>query len=220
MWEATIGRPASLLIDSHLRAASDRVGDPLDVVDLGAGSGRSLDRLERLGLPVRSYLGIEQDPSAVAASHRRTSHRPGAVVRRGRIEQLPSTRQPTPRLVLLTWVLSSLDRPAQALDLARRLTGPDGMVVVAALTCVGDRATLLDHWIRHRWQVRPVDPTLLAPGAVRLDVTHRGRAIVATIEGCDEPDPPPRDGARATHDPSRGGRANPSTAGRPRAAGA
>lgn len=200
-WESTIGRPAVRRIGVHIRAAAATVDRPVDVIDLGAGAARSLTHLGALGVPLASYWGIERDPVVVAAGRHRTSRHPRAQLHQGDIERLGPTRTRGPRLVLLTWVLSSMERPAATLELARRLAGPDGAVVVAAVTSTSDVRLPLDAWIRRRWRVRPVDPSILTPAATRFDVTLRGRAVVATISGLDSTEPPhpgtDRDPARA-----------------------
>lgn len=182
VWEATAGSRASRLVDDHLRAAAAILGRPLRVMDLGAGTGRALDRLARLDLSVDRYHGVERDPAMVAAAASRTGSRPTSQVTAGCIEHVAGAPTGT-NLVLLAWVLSVVGDPAAALATARRLAGADGLVVVAAVTGVHDRPALLDGWIRRRWAARPVDPTMLTPHATRFDVTLRGRAVVATLRG-------------------------------------
>lgn len=180
LWEATVGRQANRVVDDHLRAGA-AVAE--HVLDLGAGSARALDRFARLSISPTTYLGIEREPSLVAAAVSRTWRHRDATVFHGDVETRPLPAADGPRLVLLTWVLSALRQPDRMLQLARLAAGPDGWVVAAAVTETDDRRNVLDSWIRHRWHVRPVEPLLLTRGADRLSVTLQGRAIVATIRG-------------------------------------
>lgn len=187
MWEATVGRHASRVVDEHLAEAFAELGPAVNVVDLGAGTARALDRFARLGVDPVTYLGVERDPVMVQRGVARTSRSAARVVR-GDIERLHVPTSVGPQLVLLTWVLSELEQHERALELARRAAGRGGRVVVAAVTTANDRVTALDAWIRRRWRLRPVDPTVLTTGARRFSVTLGGRAVVATLDGSSNDD--------------------------------
>lgn len=112
---------------AFLVAELARVGEPpLDVLEVGCGSGNIARPLASLGHHVRA---TDIDPASIEFA-RRQSHFPNLVLEVGGIEALGEEKPGSYDAVIASEVLEHIEGPAAALAEMRRLLRPDGIVLV------------------------------------------------------------------------------------------
>jgi SAM-dependent methyltransferase len=112
---------------AFLVAELERVGQaPLDILEVGCGSGNICRPLASLGHNVRA---TDIDPASVAYA-RRQNHFPNLTLEIGGIESLAEEKPQGYDAVIASEVLEHIEGPAAALAKIRRLLRPGGIVLV------------------------------------------------------------------------------------------
>ena len=111
---------------------TDLVGEPL--LEIGAGGGFLLDRLRAAGWPAQNLAGVEEDASQVAIGRDQLGL--GDILVQSDIASY-SRPDGSVKVLLLVATLEHLDDPAAAIEKARRLLAPNGVLFVVDLPNVG-----------------------------------------------------------------------------------
>jgi ubiquinone/menaquinone biosynthesis C-methylase UbiE len=107
--------------------------DPLDghvVLDLGCGPGTDLTQLADAVGPRGRVIGLDRDPAMLTEARRRTITYPNVVVQAGDLHALPLADASVDR-VRTDRVLQHVNDPTLALDEARRVLRPAGLLGMA-----------------------------------------------------------------------------------------
>ncbi len=131
-WERLACRLAYNTFHQRLTTLPKR---PLNVLDIGCGTGRNLERLAAAGVEVDRYIGIDNSERMLGVAMRRHPYSRARFVVGDAADALRSARSVgPPDLILLTWVLSHQADPAALLDASIAALAPDGRILVLALT--------------------------------------------------------------------------------------
>lgn len=125
-WEFLTCREAIKDLESLMRRY---VTADTRVLDAGCGTGGNLGRLLRLRLPFRDYIGLDFSPPMLALARKRFGQVPNARFVEADATDLPDTGERY-GLIVSTWLLDHLDRPAEFVNSARRLLQPGGHMLV------------------------------------------------------------------------------------------
>lgn len=157
VWERLTCEPALAALEQRLRSLPNK---PLDVLDLGCGTGRSLSRLAAAGVDVGTYTAVDSSARMLERARRNHPYSRVRFVHGNATEEARLTSGAD--LVLLTWVLSHQPDPADLLAAARHALSPDGRLLVLALTA-SPRLTGRAHGWRFRrtLHAHPIDPDVL-----------------------------------------------------------
>lgn len=183
LWDAVVARSAERATHHELIGIAATAARPLDVLDLGAGTGRNVTRLDRAGVPVRSYLGI--DPSADMVELARRRHRGNPRLTFAPSADLPRREHKAFDLVLLTWVLSQTADADTLLHQALRAVAPGGSLLLTAVTTPanGALARLALARLQGANASRPVPRSLLVARApARVHVRLGGLFTIARFD--------------------------------------
>jgi 2-polyprenyl-3-methyl-5-hydroxy-6-metoxy-1,4-benzoquinol methylase len=130
LWQRLTSRAAEAEIDRLVRESAV---EGSRVLDIGCGTGYNLDRLRRLGVPFESYRGVDLTDSMLAIARRRHADEARATFVESDLRDLSGTRERFD-LILCTWVLSHLEHPREALEIACQLLAPSGRAFFLTLT--------------------------------------------------------------------------------------
>lgn len=130
VWVQVTSRAAEEKVD-QLVLESARAG--CRVLDVGCGTGHNLGRLLRLEVPFESYRGVDLTDSMLAIARRRYADESRATFVVSDLHDLADTPERFD-LIACTWVLSHLERPRDALEIACRLLAPSGQALFLTLT--------------------------------------------------------------------------------------
>lgn len=130
LWARLTSRAAEEELDRLVRE-SVKVG--CRVLDVGCGTGHNLGRLLRLGVPFGSYRGVDLTDSMLAIARRRYAGESRATFVISDLRDLSDTPERFD-LIFCTWVLSHLEDPRGALEIACRLLAPSGQALLLTLT--------------------------------------------------------------------------------------
>lgn len=130
LWEPLTSRAAEAEIDRIVRESA---GEGCRVLDIGCGTGYNLGRLRRLGVPFESYQGIDLTDSMLAIARERYAGEARARFVESDLRALSGAPERFD-LILCTWVLSYVERPRDALEIACQLLAPSGRALFLTLT--------------------------------------------------------------------------------------
>lgn len=99
------------------------------MLDLGCGTAINLERLKRLDLRVREYVGLDLSLGMLAQARSEWGDRGESLFCRGDACRLPFL-DATFDLVLSTWLLSHIAQPSEAVEEALRVLKAGGHLVV------------------------------------------------------------------------------------------
>ncbi len=157
VWERFACEPALAAFDRCLRSLPNR---PLDVLDLGCGTGRNLRRLATAGIDVSTYTAVDSSVRMLERARRNHPYSRARFVHGDATEEARVASGAD--LVLLTWVLSHQPDPARLLAAARRALSPEGRLLVLALTKSSQLAGRAHGWrFRRTLHANPIDPRIL-----------------------------------------------------------
>lgn len=158
LWEWVFCRKALHAFDGRLRRLPQR---PLRVLDLGCGTGRNLHRLERAGVAVSHYTGVDRSARMLRRADRNHSQRRLDFVVGDAVDVALNSSGYD--LVLATWILSHQPEPELLLHAARSALAPEGRLLVLAITDTERIAGRVHSWrFRRRLHATPIEPELLA----------------------------------------------------------
>ena len=115
------------------------------VVDLGCGTGATL---ERLAPWVKRAVGVDREPAMIRAASQRLSGLPNVELREGSLQHLP-LGDGEANVALCTLVLHHVDDPASVFREVRRVLAPGGRFVLVDMVA-HDRSDWR-HTMGHRW---------------------------------------------------------------------
>lgn len=130
LWERRTSRVAETELDRLVR---ETAAEGCRVLDIGCGTGHNLGRLHRLGVPFESYRGVDLTSSMLAIARQRYAGEARATFVESDLHSLSGSAERF-NLVLCTWVLSHLEHPRDALDIAYELLAPSGTALFLTLT--------------------------------------------------------------------------------------
>ncbi len=125
-WEFLTCRQAIKDLESLMRRYA---GADTRVLDVGCGTGGNLGRLVRLGVPFRDYTGLDFSPSMLALARKRFGYVSNARFIEADATNIPGTGERY-GLIVSTWLLDHLDRPAEFVNSAQRFLEPGGHMFV------------------------------------------------------------------------------------------
>lgn len=130
LWEWFTSRAAEAELD---RLVLETASEGCRVLDVGCGTGYNLGRLHRLGVPFESYRGVDLTDSMLGIARLHYAHEARAAFVESDLLDLRGAPERYD-LVLCTWVLSHLENPRDALDIAYGLLAPLGSALILTLT--------------------------------------------------------------------------------------
>ena len=130
LWERLTSRAAEAELDRLVR---EHAAEGCRVLDIGCGTGHNLGRLHRLGVPFESYRGVDLTSSMLAIARQRYADETRATFVESDLHDLSGAPERFD-LILCTWVLSHLERPHDAFEIAHRLLAPGGHALFLTLT--------------------------------------------------------------------------------------
>jgi len=130
VWTRVTSPAAEATLDQWLREAAR---DECRVLDIGCGTGFNLGRLQRLGVPFRSYLGVDLTDAMLAIARTRYADERRAIFVEANLSDLAGTPERFD-VILCTWVASHLDHPREVFDLAYDLLAPSGHAFLLVMT--------------------------------------------------------------------------------------
>jgi len=157
---------------------------PINVLDIGCGTGRNLERLAAAGIEIDRYVGIDNSERMLREAMRRHPYSQAHFVVGDAMEALHSARSVgPPDLILLTWVLSHQVDPAALLDAAANALAPGGRIIVLALTRTDRLLGRANAWRFRRFlHATPIDRSVLHLASPSLCATSSfGLVTVADI---------------------------------------
>lgn len=143
-WERLTCRPALTSFQQLLSTLPKR---PLDVLDIGCGTGRNLRRLVAASVEIDRYRGVDNSERMLEHAAHNHPYSRAEFVEGDAIDALRETSPPD--VILLTWVLSHQADPTALLDAATTALAPGGRILVLALTATD---SLLGR--AHAWRFR------------------------------------------------------------------
>ncbi len=129
-WTWATSRRAEARVDELIEGAL-RPGSR--VLDVGCGTGYNLGRLQCLGVPFATYLGVDLTPAMLAVARTKYADEARAEFVGMDLHDL-SAMDERYDLVLCTWVASHLADPRAAFEVAHSRLGPKGRAIFLVMT--------------------------------------------------------------------------------------
>ncbi len=196
IWTWATSRTAEAKLDQCLREAAS---DGCRVLDIGCGTGFNVGRLQRLGIPFGSYLGVDLTDAMLTIAREHYAGEPRASFLEADLATLPGTSERFD-VVLCTWVASHLDHPREAFEIGFEVLAPSGQAFFLTMT---QPKWYVSWWFApfaYLFQARFVDPDSLAdlPGLKRLETGAAGlvTSVCLQKEGAHDPVTPDADSPR------------------------
>ena len=179
LWERFFCRKPIQAFEERLRRLPQR---RLSVLDLGCGTGRNLYRLERAGVELSKYTGVDRSARMLRRAQRNHSQRGVEFVVGDAVDVARNSSGYD--LVLATWILSHQPDPEVLLHAARAALAPEGRLLVLAITAtdnLGGRVQALR--FQRRLHATPIEPNLLFESRpARLVVSGAGLLTYADVD--------------------------------------
>lgn len=124
------------------------------ILDLGCGTAANLEKIFSLGLEFKKYLGIDFSPAMLKIAKAKFKDVPGVEFKQQDIRRLDNLGKFD--LIISTWVMSHLDKPAQVINQAQKLLTKRGKFFLIGVASPGERPGFLTKLLAPigRWLAR------------------------------------------------------------------